>query len=354
MLGRGIDQVMARPSDPTLHERWVGDARRYVELAESASGSIPRRVPPTYVWGDALGTLRSAGARIINLETAACTAGRPWPDKGIHYRMHPAHADSLRAAGIDICVLANNHVLDWGRAGLTETLESLREAGISTCGAGRDLPRAREPAMVQHRSGARVLVLSRGAESSGIPGTWAAGDDCAGVALFDPSDPTAIDEITAAVTDRRDAGDVVVASLHWGGNWGYRIDDSQRRFARALIDEARVDVVHGHSSHHPLGIEIYRGRPIMYGCGDLINDYEGIGGHEELRPGLGLIYLPTFAPASAIMTGMQLEVWQVHRFRLVTPPDADVDWLTERLARESRPFGTTIARIGPQRLRVGW
>ena len=354
MLGRGIDQVMACPSDPTLHERWVGDARRYVELAESASGSIARRVPAAYVWGDALGTLRSADARIINLETAVCTSSRPWPDKGIHYRMHPAHVDSLRTAEIDICALANNHVLDWGRTGLTETLESLRAAGISTCGAGHDLPRARAPTMAQHLSGARVLVLSRGAESSGIPRAWGAGHDRAGVALFDPSDPTAVDEITAAVIDRRQAGDVVVASLHWGGNWGYRIDESQRRFARALIDEAGVDVVHGHSSHHPLGIEIYRGRPIIYGSGDLINDYEGIGGHEELRPGLGLIYLPLFELDSAIMTGMQLEAWQVHRFRLVAPSDADVDWLTVRLARESRTFGTSIERIGAQRLRVGW
>jgi poly-gamma-glutamate synthesis protein (capsule biosynthesis protein) len=71
-------------------------------------------------------------------------------------------------------------------------------------------------------------------------------------------------------------GDIVVVSIHWGPNWGYHVPSSHRRFARALIDRAGVHVIHGHSSHHPLGIEVYRNRPILYGCGDLINDYEGI------------------------------------------------------------------------------
>jgi poly-gamma-glutamate capsule biosynthesis protein CapA/YwtB (metallophosphatase superfamily) len=63
----------------------------------------------------------------------------------------------------------------------------------------------------------------------------------------------------------------VVASVHWGPNWGYQIAESQRRFARGLID-AGVDLVHGHSSHHPIGMELYRDPLICYGCGDFVND----------------------------------------------------------------------------------
>jgi Putative enzyme of poly-gamma-glutamate biosynthesis (capsule formation) len=76
-------------------------------------------------------------------------------------------------------------------------------------------------------------------------------------------------------------GDIVVASIHWGGNWDYKVPREQREFAHKLIDEAGVDVIHGHSSHHIKGIEVYRGKLIMYGCSDLLNDYEGISGLYE-------------------------------------------------------------------------
>ncbi len=352
MLGRGVDQIMAHPSDPTLHETWVGDARRYVELAEARSGPIPRRVPPGYVWGDAAHTLRDADASIINLETAVCTASHPWPDKGIHYRMHPRHVNCMWEAGIDVCALSNNHVLDWCRQGLFETLDALSAAGVSTCGAGPSCDTARRPACVGVDDDSRVLVLGRGTNSSGIPDGWEAGPDRAGVALVDPDDPGAAREMTGwAETKRR--GDILVASLHWGGNWGYRIPRSHRRFAHDLVDLG-VDVVHGHSSHHPLGVEIQQERPIIYGCGDLITDYEGIGGYEEFRPDLALIYLITIDADSGKMQDMQIEPWRVHKFQLVSPTDEEVEWLTERMGRECRRLGTAVTRAGSQRLRVEW
>jgi len=119
MTGRGIDQVLAHPGDPRLHEAWVHDAREYVRIAERASGPVPAPVPPAYPWGDALAEMEAArpDLRIVNLETAITTADDAWPGKGIHYRMHPANVGCLTAAGIDACSLANNHVLDWGRAG---------------------------------------------------------------------------------------------------------------------------------------------------------------------------------------------------------------------------------------------
>lgn len=73
----------------------------------------------------------------------------------------------------------------------------------------------------------------------------------------------------------RRPGDRVVLSLHWCGNWGYEIAREHRDFAHAVIDEAGIDLLHGHSSHHPMGIELYHGKAILYGCGDFLNDYEG-------------------------------------------------------------------------------
>jgi poly-gamma-glutamate capsule biosynthesis protein CapA/YwtB (metallophosphatase superfamily) len=140
MTGRGIDQVLPNPSDPRLQEPWVRDARDYVALTEAVNGPIPRPVSFSYIWGIALKVLDDLkpDAKIINLETSIMTSSDYWSDKGIHYRMHPDNVGCLTAARLDCCVLANNHVLGFGYAGLCETLETLRNAHLTSAGAGRD------------------------------------------------------------------------------------------------------------------------------------------------------------------------------------------------------------------------
>ena len=286
MTGRGIDQVMPYSAPPELYEPFVRSALDYVTLAERSSGAIPRRAAFDYVWGDALAEMARADVRIVNLETAVTARGKPWPGKSIHYRMHPGNLPCLGAARIDCCVLANNHVLDWGYDGLADTLEALHAAGIRTAGAGRDAEEAQSPAIVTLASGKRVLVFACATESSGIVPDWAAEAGRPGVNFLAG---LSADAIAKQVERARGEGDLVVVSIHWGQNWGYQVSGAERRFARALID-AGVDVVHGHSSHHPKPVELHRGHPILYGCGDLLNDYEGISGHEAYRPGLGALY----------------------------------------------------------------
>ncbi len=123
MTGRGVDQILPCPSNPSLYEPYVESALEYVAMAERASGHIPKPASFSYIWGDALQELDRAApaARIINLEASITTSG-DYERKGINYRMHPANTPCLSAAGIDCCVLANNHVLDWGRSGLSETI----------------------------------------------------------------------------------------------------------------------------------------------------------------------------------------------------------------------------------------
>ena len=139
MLGRGIDQVLQWPCNPTLHEDYVSSAHEYVALAERAHGSIPRGMPGSYVWGAALDTLAQTPVdlRIVNLETSI-TRSESYEPKGINYRISPENVECLRAAHIDCCVLANNHVLDWGEPGLRETLSTLQLFGVKSAGAGRD------------------------------------------------------------------------------------------------------------------------------------------------------------------------------------------------------------------------
>ncbi|HEY2982551.1 MAG TPA: CapA family protein, partial [Jatrophihabitantaceae bacterium] len=150
MLGRGVDQILPHPGDPALRERCVRDARRYVELAESVNGEIPGPVDFAWPWGDALPTLNDAAPdlRLINLETSITRADDFASGKAVHYRMSPDNVPCLARLAPDICALANNHVLDFGRQGLADTLDALRDADLRAVGAGRDERGAREPALV--------------------------------------------------------------------------------------------------------------------------------------------------------------------------------------------------------------
>lgn len=343
MLGRGIDQILPQPGDPTLRESSVRDARRYVELAEEANGRIQRPVDFAWVWGDALPALDVAApdVRIVNLETSVTTSDEFAVGKAVLYRMSPANLPALTAVQPDVCVLANNHVLDFGRPGLAETLSSLAAAGVQTSGAGRDLAAARRPATVPLRDDRRVLVFALGMATSGIPSGWAATADRSGVDFVREPSAAAADELVERVRTCRRPGDVVVVSVHWGGNWGYDVAQDEIAFAHRLVDGG-VDLVHGHSSHHPRPIEVYRGKLILYGCGDFVDDYEGISGHARFRDDLRLLYLATIDSATGRLAALRMLPLQARRMRLTRVTGKDAQWLQATLDRISRRFGVRV------------
>ncbi|MBZ5636655.1 MAG: CapA family protein [Acidobacteriia bacterium] len=355
MTGRGIDQVLPHPSNPRLHEPYVQSALEYVEMAESANGRILKPVDFSYVWGDAAEELIRVGpaARIVNLETSITTC-EDYDSKGINYRMHPANTPCLAAAKIDCCVLANNHVLDWGRSGLKETLASLRAAGMKTVGAGLNLAEAINPAVIEIGDNARVLGFAVCTEDSGIHSDWAATDQEPGVALLpDLSDRTA-EWLTERVRGMKGNDDLAVLSIHWGGNWGYGVPQEQQRFAHKVLDLGAVDVIHGHSSHHPKGIEVYRDKPILYGCGDFLNDYEGIAGYEEYRSHLVLMYFVSLDAATGRLLALDMTPFEIKRFRLHNAGGQDAHWLRNMLHREGRQFGTQVTLSAESRLTLQW
>lgn len=343
MTGRGIDQILPHPSRPDIYERWMGDARGYVTLAEKVSGPIPRRVDPAYIWGDALEELArvAPAARIVNLETSVTRSDDHWPGKGINYRMHPGNVGCLQAAALDVCVLANNHVLDYGYVGLRETLATLHHAGIRTAGAGIDRAEARRPAVVPIADDVRLLVYAVGCLDSGIPPTWAAGESRPGVDLVDDLSEGTADAIVGRVEVTRRPGDLVIVSVHWGGNWGYTVPAAHTRFAHRLIDGG-VHLVHGHSSHHPRPLEIYRDRLILYGCGDLLDDYEGIAGYEDFRNDLALLYFPTLDAPTGALLRLDMTPMQRRRLQLCRAAGRDGRWMAETLSACSAPFGCTL------------
>jgi poly-gamma-glutamate capsule biosynthesis protein CapA/YwtB (metallophosphatase superfamily) len=355
MTGRGIDQVLPHPGNPVLYESYVRDAREYVQLAEIASGPIPRPVDFAYIWGDALGVLERAGTdvRIINLETSITSNEDYWPNKAVLYRMHPCNIGCLTAAHISCCSLANNHVLDWGEQGLQETLWTLERVGIAHAGAGRTAAEAAPAAVLEVPGKGRVLVFSLGSPTSGIPRAWGATEDRPGVnPLEDLSEDTAR-RIAGQILQQTRPGDVTVASIHWGSNWGYHVPQEQITFAHRLIDEG-VSIVHGHSSHHVKAMEVYRERLILYGCGDFITDYEGISGYEEFRGDLALIYLVKVDRKQGQLVEVRLVPMQVRRFRLNRASAADVQWLYTLLNRLGAPFATPVQRESDHSLTLRW
>jgi poly-gamma-glutamate synthesis protein (capsule biosynthesis protein) len=353
MLGRGIDQVLAHPGDPALAEEYMRDALGYVALAEEASGPVPRPADDAWPWGDAVQAIEESrpGVLVVNLETSVTTCSDFAPGKRVHYRMHPDNLGCLQAVRPDVCVLANNHLLDFGRAGLDETLRTLEAGGLRTAGAGRDLTAASAAAVVPRDGAPPVAVLAYGHASSGVPAGWSATPDRSGVALLPDLSARTAAVVAARVEQEKRRGAVVVLSLHWGSNWGYDVPREQVRFAHRMVD-AGADVVHGHSSHHPRPMERYGGRLVLHGCGDFVNDYEGISGYERFRDDLRLLYRLELAPDGEVV-GAELVPFRSRRLRLEGASSSDVHWLASTLDRVSRRHGVRV-RASDSRLDLAW
>jgi poly-gamma-glutamate capsule biosynthesis protein CapA/YwtB (metallophosphatase superfamily) len=291
--------------------------------------------------------------RIANLETAITSAQTPWPEKGIHYRMHPQNIGCLTSAKISACALANNHLLDWGYDGLSETLKTLDAAGIAHAGAGNDAEEAMQPAVLDTVGNGRLLLFSFGSRTSGIPEDWKATSISPGVNLPDDFSEANAALVADQIRAFQQPGDLIVASVHWGSNWGYEIPRDQITFAHCLIDEG-IAIVHGHSSHHVKAIEVFKGRLILYGCGDFVTDYEGISGYEMFRGDLALMYLIEIDSHNGELITARLAPMRMRRFKLEHASAADAEWLCNQLNELSVQFSTGARLEKDNSFRLEW
>ena len=233
-----------------------------------------RHLRPQDMWGDVLPHLLQADLRIANLECALTRHAQAWTRswKTYHFRADPDAVRFLLAARIDACALANNHVLDFEARGLRDTLRTLDAAGIRHAGAGLDLGEATAPALLEVHgdSPCKVALL---AFTDNQP-DFAAGEQRPGTHYLEVSlVADTLAHMQHAIAQARAAGaDRVVVSSHWGANFVERPAPEFRQFARRVI-ELGADVYYGHSAHLCQGIEIHCGKPILYDCGDFIDDY---------------------------------------------------------------------------------
>nr|WP_233562760.1 CapA family protein [Haloarcula sp. Atlit-120R] len=343
-LGAGDADVSCPPSVPTdasLRIGFVGD----VMLGRSVDERW-RDAPdgPTAVWGSMLDRLQSLDGLVANLECCLSDRGEPRPGRRFHFRASPGWAvPALDRVGVSCVGLANNHLLDFGPAALVDTPTHLADAGIASAGAGAGRKTAFEPATVEI-GGLSVAVVAVTDQSP----SYAAGRDSPGTAYapLDPSHPLTRRRVGSALAAARDADpDLLVATTHWGPNWVTEPAETQQAFARWLIDNG-ADVVHGHSAHVIQGIEVYRGRPIMYDTGNFVDDYAVKDGYRNDRSFLFELHIEAGQVAALELTPVENAYTQVRR-----ADSAVAAWLRETVRERSRPFGTAIDRAG-RRLRI--
>ena len=300
-------------------------------------GSKLERLGPLHPWGNMLPSLSAADLRIINLECVIARTGKPWSRwrKVFHFRADPIAIESLKKAGIDCVVLANNHVLDYEEEALIEMLGLLEQAGIRYVGAGRNLEEAARPAVLE-TSGLRVAIV---AFTDNEPG-WAATANTPGtnyipISLEEKSLKPVSDAIGRARAER---ANLVIFSIHWGPNMVTRPSALFRRFAHAVVD-AGADIYHGHSAHVFHGIEIYNGKPIIYDAGEFVDDYAV---DPELRNDLGLLFhlQVTDSRVERIdLTPVSIVDCQVN---LAIEPKNEI--IASRIQALSRELGTSVRR----------
>lgn len=224
--------------------------------------ALIRRGRVEELFGSVLPALRGADLSIVNLECALCTRGRPIRKSGPNLKVHPDAAAALTAAGFDAACLANNHILDFGGAGLAATLDVLKRRRIGRFGAELSLAAARRPLTVR-RGGVRISMLGF-AENE----FTCADDRSAGAAPLDPV--TNIRQIARA----RGSCDVLLVFVH-GGNEHLPFPSPRMvRTYRAFAEAGASAVIAGHP-HTPQGVEVHGGVPIFYSLGNFVFDWPG-------------------------------------------------------------------------------
>ncbi|KAJ9620205.1 hypothetical protein H2203_007970 [Taxawa tesnikishii (nom. ined.)] len=309
MLGRLIDQLFPAHVHEPSEARVVSNIRSQAQYARLASYG------PRSPWGNALPLLHEADLTLINLETAATTHNTKWPDKVFNYRMHPVNISALNAAKVDYASLANNHSLDFSEPGLLETVRTVKGAKIAFAGAGENREEACRPAVltlpstkcrnqanVEH--GNRVECAQKEPDAreynihvysaSDHPHDWKSSFHTrASTTNTDDSIPSTTSPVQSTWYDRFSPPALKVFSVHWGPNYRWRPSSEIRSLAHWLIDVCGVDIVHGHSSHHVQGVEIYKERLIVYGCGDFVDDYAV---NDEFRNDLSAVWRVSVEP----------------------------------------------------------
>lgn len=308
-----------------------------VMLARLVNEAI-RANGPLYPWGDVLPLVQETDLSLVNLECVIAESGEPFePPRVFYFRADPLAIETLTGAGVDYVTLSNNHAMDYQGEALLESLDHLDKHGIAHAGAGRTLMEAAQFVLLEAR-GIKVGVVAFADHFQEYAATETSpGTNVIPITLKEPHFSRVEDSIQAA---RAAGADLVVFSIHWGPNMRHVPPQDFKEFARAVMD-AGADIFHGHSAHVFQGIEIYKGKPILYDTGDLIDDYYVDIVHKNDQQFLFLVT----ATESGVKR-IELVPVLISNAQVNTAHGAVVDEMYERMQKLSAEFGTEIKRDG--------
>jgi len=277
---RGVADIIMREVNPTIS--FGGDVRVAKPL-------------PTRLKNSALGLFQGSNEVVVNLEAPATDAALPQSRKWAVLKQSPAVIGQLKTAGVTIFHLANNHMMDYGAKGLTDTLRTIDSAGVSRIGAGVDAEEAFRPVIKTLPGGIRAGFI--GVSCTNPPGSGAT-KLSPGVAainvhswfyvensflLENPGTPPIVvskvsqkdlNFVGRLVRSVKNTVDFLAVTVHWGVPFQEYVVDYQVELGHALIDWG-ADLIVGHHTHTIQAVEMYKSKPIFYGIGHLMFTLKG-------------------------------------------------------------------------------
>ena len=282
-------------------------------------------------WGTMLPILQSTDMNLVNLETTLTHQTKPVP-KVFNFRADPNKVKSLTNAHIDVVNLANNHILDFGPLGLSETIDVLHQSNIATVGAGNNYDQAIKPAIIE-KKGIRIGILGYTDNEA----DWKAQPKKPGTNYIEVGDT---EPINKAVSALRPHADLIILSIHWGPNMRQEPTQKFQQFAHQIIDTG-VDILHGHSAHITQGIEVYNKKLILYDSGDFVDDYAI---DNQLRNDQSCFFIVKAEKNKLIQ--VQLIPTIIDNMQVNKAKNHVYSQILKRMRKLSKPFGTSIDESG--------
>lgn len=223
--------------------------------------SLIKQKGTDFIFSDVKHIFDQSDISMINLECPVSERGTKAKDKQYTFRAKPKSLEALTSCGIDIVTVANNHILDFGKEALLDTLENLDHRDIKYVGAGINMDEASKPVYID-KKGLRVAFI---ASSRVIPdASWTAGKNGPGVATtYNP------ERILKEIASAKEKADIVAVYIHWGEELMEKPLRYQKDLARAYIDKG-ADIVVGSHPHVLQGLEFYKGKIIAYSMGNFV------------------------------------------------------------------------------------
>jgi poly-gamma-glutamate synthesis protein (capsule biosynthesis protein) len=259
--GNGTAVTFAFAGDVNFPEQWdtedgpPPDAPPLAQQVQADPRHVLDRVAPV---------LSKADLAMVNLETAVTDGGEPVAGKRYHFRSPAASFTALKAAGVDVVNMANNHALDYGPAGMADTFSAIAAAKFPVTGIGHDAAEAYRPFRTTIK-GQRIAILSATDWlEPDLVSSWSATDTQPGLAF-------SIDRtrLLAAVQDVRPHVDTLVVFLHWGTEDTWCASGEQQDLATALLG-AGADIIVGSHTHRVFGAGKVGPALVAYGLGNFV------------------------------------------------------------------------------------